>query len=231
MKKLLICVALLGLVASTVTAEPMVNPNDRSQAPIFTSAIAAPHAGGARTADYANYSNLDTPGATFTYVSGAPTGGAVSSDDFTTSPNAAATLDHFTFVGGVQPAGGVAFMTFFSSLGSVVDSFAMQLPYGGTYIWTITNSGGTSMGVSLPANGFVQMWANDGVLTAYPITQGIWGMSTDNPTIGSTGTVYPGFTTTGGTSFQHNFEMLVPEPGTLALFGMGVLTLVVRRRR
>ena len=240
MKKLLVCVVLLGLVASTASAEPFVNPNDRSQQTILTSATAEPIPGGPlRVADYPIYSQMSLAG---TLAVATFTGGVVSADDYSGAnaappnmppypplPPGISIMDHFQFVGGVSAPGEVLFLTFFDSAGSYVGSFGIQLPYGGAYIWTITGAGGTSMQDPVSNIGFTQMWADDGSVVV--LSTGIWYLDTAAPTVGTTGPTLPGFTTTGGAVLNHCFSILVPEPGTLALFGMGVMTLVVRRRR
>ena len=230
MKKLLVCVVLLGLVASTASAEPFVNPNDRSQQTILTSATAEPIPGGPlRVADYALYSHMSLAG---TLAVQSFTGGVVSADDYNLNlpvPPVVPPMDHFQFVGGVSAPGEVLFFTFFDSMGSYMSSFGVQLPYGGGYIWTITGAGGGSMNRVVGDKGYTQMWADDG--TVVVLSTGIWYLDTSAPTVGTTGPTLPGFTTTGGAVLNHCFSILVPEPGTLALFGMGVMTLVVRRRR
>ena len=227
MKKLLVCVALMGLVASTASAEPFVNPNDRTQAEIYTSVEATPLAGGApRVGDYPIYQNLSMTASLYS-VSFA--GGVVSADDYTSiAPPGVTTMDWFRFIGGVGAPGQVMFFTFFDTAGSFINSFGIQLPYGGAYIWRITGAGGGSMNDPIGAGGFVQCWADDGSVVT--LSTGIWFLNSDVPAVGTTGPTFPGLTV-GGVPLDHKFQIDVPEPGTLALFGMGVMTLLVRRRR
>ena len=227
MKKLFVCVAVLGLVAASASAEP-VNTNDRSLAPMYTATAAPIDAGQARAPTPGigiPYKNL--AGTSFSAVSG--TGGAVAIDDYNLAIGASASweLNQFRFIGGVANAGEVLFFTFFTPGFAFNDSFGVQFPQGGNFQWTITIS---TPSAHLVHNGdFVRMWADDGsVLT---LSTGTWFMSTDAPTAGTTGNTYPGFQTTGGADLNAKFQLIVPEPATLAMFGMGVLTLVVRRRR
>jgi hypothetical protein len=220
------------MVAATASAEPLTNPNDRSLAPIFTSVTAEPigSPGTPRIADYPLYSNM-TMTATLYYVTGS--NGPVSADDYNKiigDDGSIYIMDHFQFIGGVVTAGQVLFFTFWQSSGLYppISSFGVQLPYAGAYIWTITGAGGGSMNRQVGHCGIVQMWADNGIVVT-PST-GIWYLNSDPPTVGTTGPTYPGFTDGSGHWLNHKFAILVPEPGTVALFGMGVLTLLVRRR-
>lgn len=223
MKKLFVCVAVLGLVAASASAE-MVNNNDRSLAPIYT-ATAQPMDSQARVPGLGHpYVNM-TLGTSLSAVSA--TGGSVSVDDYNLGGGSASwTLKKFRFVGGVAAAGQVLFFTFFTPSFAAQDSFGVQFPSGGNYIWTIT--------ISTPANhihhngGFYRMWADDGSVLV--LSKGTWFMDSTAPTKGTTGPAYPGFTN-GGNPLNHKFAVIIPEPATLAMFGMGVLTLIVRRRR
>jgi len=228
MKKLLICVALMGLVAATASAEPFTNPGNRSLTANLEITATPLQGGTPRVADYPIYENMGMTASLY-YVSFQ--GGAVSADDynkFVPGQSTVYTMDHFQFIGGVAQPGQVMFFTFFDSNGSYVSSFGVQLPYGGGYIWTITGAGGGSMGRPVHFGGFVQMWADDGSVVV--LSTGIWYLNSDAPTVCTTGPTYPGLTV-GGVYLDHKFAILVPEPGTLALFGMGIMTLVVRRRR
>jgi hypothetical protein len=214
------------LVATTASAEPFTNPNTRTLSSNIELTATPVGAGQPRVADFPLYSNMTMTGSLY-FVSFQ--GGAVSADDYNSGLGAGtATMDHFQFIGGVAAPGQVLFFTFFDTAGSYVSSFGVQLPYGGAYIWTITGAGGGSMNRPVGNAGFVQQWADDGSVVT--LSTAIWYLNSDAPTVGTTGPTFPGLTA-GGVPLDHKFSILVPEPGSLALLGMGVMTLVVRRRR
>ena len=234
MRKRLVCLALVGLVAGTAVAEPFTNPVDRSQVPIYTSVTAEPIGQGAsprgegRTAIYSNM----IPVGPLHYISAQSQ--SVSGDDFNKGPppdpNQPVPLAGFSFIGGVSAANQVLLVTFFSSSGPStypipLASFAIQFPYPGIYAWTINLSQPYNI---INRGGTVMMWADDGSVVT-PST-GIWAFDTGLPTVGTTGPTYPGFTHEGVPE-NHKFAIFIPEPGTLALLGMGVMILVPRGRR
>lgn len=225
MKKLFVCVALLGLVAATASAE-LVNNNDRSTAPMYTATAQPMDTQQARFPGLGHPYVNTTFGSYLTAVSA--TGGSVSVDDYNLANGSASwELTKFQFVGGVANAGEVLFFTFFTPGFAPADSFGVQFPQGGNFIWTITI--GTPAAHVHHNGGYYRMWADDGSVLV--LSTGTWFMDELAPTRGTTGPAYPGFSTTSGAPLNHKFQIVVPEPATLAMFGMGVLTLIVRRRR
>ncbi len=233
MKKFLVCVAFVGLMAATAVAEPFDQPRERSTFDIISTVSAEKIDAGSPRAYvpvllYEQY-DFNAPSG-FYEALGSAAGGNVSADDYNlvgSALGATYLLRDFYFVGGVNQSGGVLFFTFYDNSFNFVEDFGVSLPYVGAYSWHIT----ITTPMPLPDGGFVNMWANDGYFTAYPITQGLWWMNDGVPTVGTTGPTYPGAQSTGGAYMDHLMAIVLPEPGTLALFGMGVLTLVARRRK
>ena len=210
------------LAAAVMLAAPafaeFVGNADKSSAPIYEAQLVGDRADYNGTA----YSNM-TLG---TNYSVSATGAVVSVDDYTSvvAPADTILMSTFKFVGGVANAGEVLFFTFFDSSGSYVDSFGAQFSQGGNFVWTVT----LSTPFAVANSGYVQMWADDGSVLV--TSTGSWFMTTDAPTIGTTGTAYPGYTTSGGAYLDHKFEInSIPEPATIGLLGLSVLALVRRR--
>ncbi len=233
MKQLLVCVALMGLMAATAVAEPFDQPVDRSGWEIITTVSAERIDAGSPRAYVPQfiYDQWGTGATVAGTAASSALGGTVSVDDYNvvgSSLGQSFLLRQFYFVGGMSAAGGLEFFTFYDNGFNVIGGFGIVLPYAGVYGWNIT----MSTPRDIPDGGYVNMWANDGSYTAYPVTQGLWDANDGTADIGTTAPVpYPNLQTTGGTYLDHYMAIVIPEPGTLALFGMGFLTLVVRRRK
>ncbi len=228
MKKFFAMTAVLGLVAGSALATPL----DRSNTTIYQGVQAS---GSLNTT--VEYSNMDITSGFFDLSTGLA-GGYISAnplmgDDYV-SINAGPTfeMESFKFVGGVTNAGGVLFFEFWTGApggSSFVSSFGVQLPSAGDFIWTI-GSQVNPIADQVPAGGQVRMWADTGAVVV--ATQGNWGLGVDPATIGTTGAAVPGYTDGSGNAFNMKFEITqTPEPTSLALLGLGVMTFVSRRRR
>jgi len=129
-------------------------------------------------------------------------------------------LGQFRFVGGTDTAGGGVQFNFYSwdgtvgVPGSLVNSFSVNLPQAGNFIWTIT----VDPGFEIPTLGYVEMVNGTGGLSR-------WFLTSTAPSIG----------TSFGSPFEaypsQAFGMIegVPAPGALALLGLAGLA--GRRRR
>jgi hypothetical protein len=221
MKKLLVTLAAVGLIAASATAAPV----DRSNTPIFTAEIT-------QGSTHVNpiYSQMSNTPPTFS-VSGPVSGGPASADDYDTTKNPGLYNDMFSFrfIGGSNIPNGVVFFTFFNTaFTSRIDSFGVRLPSAGNYIWTITIT--TPANLTFPDQGIVAMWGDTGFFG--PPTQATWFVEHELPTIGTTSPAFPGYTDGSGAFLHHDFEInAIPEPATLAMLGLGVLTLISRKRK
>ncbi len=227
MKKLFICAAVLGLVAASASAETLME--QRATWPVMeatgTEMTALPNNPPGPHASI--YHNLY---GSYSYVvTGPAAGGFVAFDDFNENipwDSAWWPVHQFKFVGGVAQANDVLFFTFWNSTSFVAyEGFGVRLPQAGDFIWTINITYPTNLIIH---NGDkVSMWADTGI---YGITQSAnWYLDAALPIDGTTGPTLPGYTA-GSVPLNMKFSIWVPEPATLTMLGLGVLTLVLRRR-
>ncbi|MEE9294114.1 MAG: IPTL-CTERM sorting domain-containing protein [Phycisphaerae bacterium] len=157
------------------------------------------------------YSNMSS-GSGFVAFQPAANWGADDHDSIKTTTDLA-NMDGFRFVGGVVTAYDIMLVDHFEDdattqcgVGAIVDSWGLQLPYGGNFIWTITQLGL----VPLPDNGWVQMSS----LPYVGAGTGQWFMSDAKPNIGTQRNDCGG---ASGGAFSHKFELsniLVPDNDT-----------------
>lgn len=160
------------------------------------------------------------------FFANSPTSGFAGFDDYTTDNGPAGNTDMaiHRFAGGVGNTSGVLFFSFFTTLGTFVDGYGVQLPSPGDFFWTIT----LSTPRTIPNNGIAQMFVDTGVVV--PST-GRWFLQDGAPTTGSSVPLFGGGSTTGGGDLTHMQEIEeVPAPAGLALLGLGG-ALAARRRR
>ena len=222
MKRLLVFAAVLTLVATPVMAA-LGDPLDRSDYPIYTAVGQEIGAKGEGTGPIV-YSTLAGP-----YASFSPATGPLGWDDYDTiSPTQ---LTAVKFVGGVATAPGVLWFDFFTytsfatgttPLGtSPAGGFGVQLTQAGNFIWTI--HAGSDPLITIPHTGIMQITANS--TTGYGIVSGQWFLTTTPPSVGSNNPDHG-----GAPPYYHAFEFRIPEPGTVALLGVGLVFLGRRRR-
>jgi hypothetical protein len=178
------------------------------------------------------------------YVASPPSSGTLGVDDYGTTlspsgaPNGAPTtafdtfhLCAYRFAGGVTAAGGVLFMDFFFNDFSFADSFGVQLNTAGNFIWTITI--GNPGALNVPTEGFHLLSANTNTNIG-PLTTGTWFLNSSvtaghNDGAWDNGSFDYG-TPTGVQPLYYGFELQVPTPGAMALFGVAGLAGIRRRR-
>ena len=158
------------------------------------------------------YSGIPGP-----YNAFAAANGSLGFDDYSsTMVNNVEGLTAMRFVGGVTNAGETARFEFYSTSSILINSFTVQFPQGGNFIWTIT----LGAPIDIPKNGIMQIVATGN-------STGRWFMTAVPPTIGTNDTTFGG---ANGGALMHTMELTTPTPGSLALLGLGGLV-VGRRRR
>lgn len=164
------------------------------------------------------YSAMDGP-----YLAFPAATGNVGLDDYASTAEDDIVLTSFRFVGGVaEEGGGTMSFQFFNAAEEFVDSFGINLPQGGNFIWTIT----LNEPITIPANGLVQSEVGEEFT-------GQWFLSVTDPTIGTNDGEIGGATDGDGNPLSHRFELngvLVPTPGAVALLGMAGFAATRRRR-
>jgi hypothetical protein len=200
-----------------------------------------------------SHSNLDRQGTTvydsmggLGYVASPPASGTLGIEDYGTTlspsgpPNGTPTtafdtfhLCEYQFAGGVQQPGGILFMSFFFNNFSFADSFGVSLSQAGNFLWTITI--GNPAALNVPTEGFHLLSANTDTNIGI-LTTGQWFLNTSTFVGHNDGAWDNGsfsYSTTSGTitaPIHQSFEMQVPTPGALALFGVAGLAGIRRRR-
>ncbi len=151
--------------------------------------------------------------------------GIIGIEDYTLSNPAVNLMTSFVFTGGVANAGEVLDFNFFDSAMNPTQGFAVLLPSGGNFIWTITL--GTPFVV--PSVGFVEMefdttrTQNMGVGAG-----GTWFIASNDVSIGSS----PLDPSALGVGNNYAFAInAIPEPASAGLIGMVLLGGFVSRRR
>lgn len=139
----------------------------------------------------------------------------------TSAPGGPMFLGQMRFVGGTDTAGGGVTFNFYNwagvvgEIGDLVNSFSVNLPQAGDFIWTIT----VDEGFVIPTLGYVEMVNGTGGLSR-------WFLTPTAPTVGTAfGSPFAAFPTQAFALIEG-----VPAPGAIALLGMAGL-LGSRRRR
>lgn len=152
--------------------------------------------------------------------------GPVGFDDYdSTDPYPTMILGSIRFVGGVTAVGGTMQFDFYDTNLQLANTFTVNLPQAGNFIWTITlgANGGKDSVFTIPSDGVLEISAINGAT-------GAWFMTTTAPTVGSNNIAF-GTGSTLNPQRYNAFELnAVPAPGALALVGLGGLVAGRRRR-
>lgn len=230
MKKALLLCAIVALAVPAMA--DLVPPDNRANLPIITPSSWVPLGEGGPRVGPAVYDSIG-PG-TAGYIAD-PTPAAVGSlgwDDYDTISGV--NLTAAKFVGGGTAAGAVFWFDFFTYTGftpgsnptgmSYASGFGVVLPQAGNWIWTITFSAPPFV---IPHTGLMQITANS-TYTPYPTTiAGQWFLTSPDAVIVGTNLI-----SHGGDPGQlvKCFAFHIPEPTTLALLGLGLGVVLIRRR-